>query len=218
MVLLAGIDEAGRGPIIGPMVIAICMIDEDSEFELKSLGVKDSKLLSERQREKLFLVIKSMCKNKIVVVHPKEIDAAVESKTSNLNWLEADHSAKLIKAIRPDKVVLDCPSNNIQAFTDYVRSKLPTNMKDVKVISEHKADFNHPIVAAASILAKVTREREIQKIKEMYKVHFGSGYPSDPETKEFVQDNWHVYPIFRKSWETYKRVAKAKEQKNLGEF
>ncbi|MFH1916598.1 MAG: ribonuclease HII [Nanoarchaeota archaeon] len=218
MAILAGVEEAGRGPIIGPMVMCICTIEESEEFELKALGVKDSKLLTPEQRERLFLLIKSMTKSKIVIIPPKEIDAAVESKTMNLNWLEAKTTAKLIASLKPDKAILDCPSNNIKAYTDYVRKGLPEKQKKMEIISEHKADVNHPIVSAASILAKVTRDKEIEKIQKTYKVEFGSGYPSDPRTIAFVKENWNLYPFFRKSWETYKKVAMEKTQKKLGEF
>jgi ribonuclease HII len=219
MVLIAGVEEAGRGPIIGPMVMCICLIEESAEFQLKSLGVKDSKLLTPREREKLFLVIKSMTTSKIIIIPPKEIDAAVESKTLNLNWLEALTTSKLIQATRPDKFMMDCPSNNIKAYVDYVKKSLPEKFQNsVQLRAEHKADVNHPIVSAASILAKVTRDREIEKIKEQYKIEFGSGYPSDPRTKEFVKDNWQLYPFFRKSWSTYKEVARKTQQKKLGEF
>jgi ribonuclease HII len=218
MAILAGVEEAGRGPLIGPMVMCICTIEASEEFQLKALGVKDSKLLTPDQRERLFLLIKSMTKSKIVIIPPHEIDEAVESKTMNLNWLEAETTAKLITAMKPDKAILDCPSNNIKAYTDYVRRHLPEKLRGLDILSEHKADVNHPIVSAASILAKVTRDREIERIQKTYNVDFGSGYPSDPRTIAFVAENWNLYPFFRKSWETYKAVARRNQQKKLGEY
>ena len=84
---------------------------------------------------------------------------------------------------------------------------------------EHKADLNHPSVAAASILAKVTRDREIQKIKAEIGQDLGSGYPSDPTTKAFLEQNYRAHPdIFRKSWQSYKNVVKQKDQRNLSDF
>ncbi|MFH1072736.1 MAG: ribonuclease HII [Nanoarchaeota archaeon] len=219
MAILAGIDEAGRGPVIGPMVIAICLIDEKDEFQLKSMGVKDSKLLTPREREKLFLLIKSMSRNRIMILPPKKIDEAVNAKKFNLNWLEATVSARLINVTKPDKVILDCPSNNIKAYTAYLSKLINPKLKDkIKIIAEHKADLHYPIVSAASILAKVTRDKEIQKLKDTYKIDFGSGYPSDPITADFVRKYWNVYPFFRKSWETWKAAAEAQEQKKLGEY
>lgn len=219
MVIIAGVEEAGRGPVIGPMVMCICTIDERDEFSLKSLGVKDSKLLTPEQREKLFLVIKSMTKSKMIILQPQDIDAAVMDPKINLNRLEALTSAKLIKSMKPSRVILDCPSTNTKAYKEFVQKQLPEDLaKEITIIAEHKADVQYPIVSAASILAKVTRDKEIEKIKQKYRVEFGSGYPSDPRTIEFVRENWHLYPFFRKSWSTWQSVAQKKSQRKLGEF
>lgn len=214
--IIAGVDEAGRGPVIGPMVMAICTIPEEEEYKLKQLGVKDSKLLSPKQRELMFGEIKKLCVYGIIVLQAKDIDSALNNPSTNLNLLEAETSAKLINAIKCDRVILDCPSNNIPAYTGFVKAKV--RKKDVQVIAEHKADVNHVTVGAASILAKVTRDREIEKIKKEIKINFGSGYPSDPITVAFLKDNWNKYDIFRKTWTTYKKIAEAKAQKGLGEF
>ena len=214
--IIAGVEEAGRGPVIGPMVMAICAIPEEEEYKLKQLGVKDSKLLSPRQRDSMFDEIKKLCVHSIIILQAKDIDSALNNPSTNLNLLEAETSAKLINAIKCDKVTLDCPSTNISAYTNFVKAKI--RKKDVQVIAEHKADVNHVIVGAASILAKVTRDREIEKIKKEIKVDFGSGYPSDPNTVAFLKDNWNKYDIFRKTWATYKKLAEAKSQKGLDEF
>ncbi len=213
--IIAGIDEAGRGPVIGPLVIAIACIDEKDEFKLKTLGVKDSKLLSPLQRERLFDEIKDLCEYEIIIVSPEEVDEAVNSKETNLNWLEADTSIKLINKLRPKKVTLDCPSTNIEAYKKYVAKRL--DYKPIIVV-EHKADLNYIIVGAASILSKVTRDAEIEKIKKKYNIQFGSGYPSDPLTIKFIKKNYNNYPFFRKSWSTWEKVADKKKQKSLAEF
>ena len=217
MVLICGVEEAGRGPVIGPMVMCGVVIDEKDTDKLKSIGVKDSKLLSPKERADLFDKIKQIAKKfEIVVIEPKEIDEVLDSDDMNLNWLEAKTSAQMINKLKPDRVVLDCPSNNIRAYSNYVRGLL---IKDVELIAEHKADLNYPVVGAASILAKVTRDSEIEKIKLKIGVNFGSGYPSDPRTVEFLEKNWDKYPeIFRKSWASYQRIVKGKNQKSLGEF
>jgi len=214
--IIAGVDEAGRGPVIGPMVMAICAIPEEEEYKLKQMGVKDSKLLSPKQRNSMFEEIKKLCVHGIIILKAKDIDSALNNPSTNLNLLEAETSTKLTNAIKCDKVILDCPSTNISAYTNFVKAKI--RKKDVKVIAEHKADLNHVIVGAASILAKVTRDREIEKIKKEIRVDFGSGYPSDPRTVAFLKDNWNKYDIFRKTWSTYKKLAEAKAQKGLGEF
>ncbi|MAE13458.1 ribonuclease HII, partial [Candidatus Woesearchaeota archaeon] len=84
--------------------------------------------------------------------------------------------------------------------------------------AEHKADLNHPIVSAASIIAKVTRDREIEKIKQKIKIDFGSGYPADPKTQAFIKNNHDKYDIFRTTWKTYKNIAQTKQQTSLNTF
>lgn len=218
MTLLCGVEEAGRGPVIGPLVMCGVLIKEEDEDKLRAIGAKDSKLLTPRTREFLFDQIKGMIKDyKIVIIQPAEIDQVLLSEDSNLNWLEADTSAKIINDLKPDKAILDCPSPNIKAYTAYIRKKLD-NKKTV-LVAEHKADVNWPVVSAASILAKVTRDREIEKIKKKIGMEFGSGYPSDEITKGFLKKHYKDFPeIFRKTWSSYKRVAGIKDQKKLGEF
>ncbi|MBD3303592.1 ribonuclease HII [Candidatus Woesearchaeota archaeon] len=194
------------------------LIDEKDEAKLRSIGAKDSKLLTPRTREILFDQIKGMVKaHKIIITSPAEIDKVLLSKDSNLNWLEADISAKIINALKPDKAILDCPSPNIPAYKAYVKKKLDN--KKVIIVAEHKADVKFPVVSAASIIAKVTRDREIEKIKKKIGIDCGSGYPSDEITKEFLEKHYKDFPdIFRKTWSSYKRVAGVKNQKKLGEF
>ena len=215
--LIVGIDDAGRGPVIGPMVLAGVMIEEDRLEKIKEIGAKDSKLLSPKQRKELFSKIIKLVKNyQIIKISPKEIDEAVLSKTTNLNWLEADNMAKIINSLKPDKSIIDCPSNNIEKFSAYLNKKLK-----VRTIlkCEHKADLNFPIVGAASILAKVTRDEEIEKIQKMIPHDIGSGYPSDPRTQKFLKEHGDKYPdIFRKSWATYSNNKEEKMQKSLGDF
>ncbi|NQU78405.1 ribonuclease HII [Candidatus Woesearchaeota archaeon] len=217
MVSLCGIDEAGRGPVIGPLVTAGVIIDPADEKKLRNLGVKDSKLIPPKKREELFdKVLSIVKKHEIIILSPKDIDAALSDPATNLNWLEADTTAEIINKLEPEKAILDCPSNNIEDYSAYVRKKL--NVK-CEIVAEHKADLNHIVVAAASILAKVTRDREIVKISKEVGQNIGSGYPADPITKKFLEDNYLKYPkIFRKSWQTYKNITIKKQQKALGDF
>lgn len=213
--MILGIDEAGRGPLLGPMVMAGVTIDEKDNEILKKLGVKDSKLITPKHREELFVeIIKIVTDYVILEISPKEIDDAVLSKTTNLNWLEADNTIKIIKQLNPDVAIIDCPSTSTEKYKAYLQAQVGS----VKLIVEHKADVNHLVVGAASILAKVTRDRAIREIEKKYG-HLGSGYPSDPRTKDFLLKNHSKYPeIFRKSWSSYQNVISAKKQKNLGEF
>ncbi|NQU97900.1 ribonuclease HII [Candidatus Woesearchaeota archaeon] len=217
--LVGGIDEAGRGPVMGPMVMAIAVIKKESEFKLQTLGIKDSKLLTPNRRNQLFDVIGDLCKTAVVEISPEEIDEAVNSTTDNLNWLEARKVVELINRVKADTVILDCPSNNLEAYEEYIQHRVKD--KKIKLVVEHKADLNYLIVGAASIMAKVTRDRDIEKIKKKIGKEFGSGYPSDPRTQEFVKKYWdhkNYSKYMRKSWDTWKKHQKENAQKSLGEF
>ncbi len=215
--LVCGIDEAGRGPLIGPMVMAGVLVDEEGSESLKSMGVKDSKLLTQRRRVALYKRIVSVVKKyKIVVIDAKEIDAALESDELNLNWLEAHTSAKIINALKPEKVIIDCPSNNIANYRRYLMKLLDN--KKIEAVFEHKADVNYVECSAASILAKVTREEEIERIKKEVG-NFGSGYLTDPKTIKFFEENFERHPnIFRKTWAPYRKRLHLKGQRTMGDF
>ncbi len=213
--IIAGIDEAGRGPIIGPMVMAVLAIDEKDEQKLASIGVKDSKLLSPMQRKKIFHELQKF-EHKIIIKTPAEIDNAVNSASLNLNWLEAQTTAELLNSINAGKAFIDCPSTNVSAYTNYLKKLLKD--KSLKLVVEHKADEKYLVSGAASILAKVTRDDEIEKLKKKLNANFGSGYPSDPLTQNFVKDNFdkkELKGIFRESWETFRKLAEKKSQKTL---
>ncbi|MBR9704337.1 ribonuclease HII [Candidatus Pacearchaeota archaeon] len=213
MIKVLGIDEAGRGPVIGPLIIAGVMIDEDKQENLGD--VKDSKLLKHNVRLELEKLIKKNSEYMVIEVSPKEIDEALDSKNKemNLNWLEAHKQAEIINKLKPDKVIIDCPHPVPKKFEDYLRNLLVD--KEIKLIVEHKADMNYKSCAAGSILAKVKREEIMQEIKDKYG-NTGSGYPADPNTKKFLKENWNKYSeIYRHSWQTYKKVAENKDQKTL---
>ncbi len=217
MNLILGIDEAGRGPVIGPLVMAGVLIEEEKEQELKGLGVKDSKLINPKRRVFLFDKIRKLARRyDILIIDPKEIDDALNSDSLNLNWLEANKTVELINRLKPNKVILDCPSPNVAKYRRYVYELLDD--KNIDIVSEHKADLKYPVVSAASILAKVTRDREIEKIKKKYG-DIGPGYSSNPITQKFLKENWNKHPeIFRKSWISWKNHKNAKNQKKLDDF
>src|SRR3989344_2860428 len=190
--LVCGVDEAGRGCIIGPLVICGVLLEEEDIPRLVSLGVKDSKLLSEKARERIEKELKSFVKYSIVVISPKDVDKSVLSKEGdNLNWLEAVKTAEIINSLKPDVAFVDCPSNNVKAYNSFLVSKVKGK---VDIRTEHKADMKYAIVGAASIIAKVARDNEIKSIKKNINVDFGSGYMSDAKTAEFLKKNWSKYP------------------------
>jgi ribonuclease HII len=215
---ICGIDEAGRGPIIGPLVICGVLIDEKDEPKLKELGVKDSKLLTAKQRERIAKELPKIVKYQLIIVPPAEIDENVLSENgANLNWLEANKTVELINMLNPDKAFVDCPSPNTKAYHEYLWERLMAKKIDLK--TEHKADVKYLVVGAASILAKVTRDAEIEKIKKHVGVDCGPGYMSNPITQEFLKKYWDKHPeIFRHSWAPYREIAGLKKQKNLGEY
>ncbi len=228
--MLIGIDDAGRGPVLGNMILGGVLIEKEDEKILKELGAKDSKLLVHTERIRLAeLIKKQVIAYEVIPASPAEIDEAIFSG-ANLNTLEARKMAAIINNLNNKKkeitVIVDCPSVNTEVW----RKKLLTFIEhpsNLTILCEHKADFNHPVVSAASILAKVVREEDVVKLQNMYG-DIGSGYPSDPKTQIFLKERGKELAntgIFRKSWATWKAIfpteansrAKSK-QKNLSEF
>jgi len=208
-VLIAGVDEAGRGCIIGPLVIAGVLFEEETLPILTKLGVKDSKLLSSQKRQALFTkIIKHAKKHAIIKLTPAEIDKAVQSrrKLHKLNRLEAHTMAKVIEALRPEVVYVDAADVIETRFGTHIQENVPFK---VRIVSEHNADKKYLVVSAASIIAKVERDKEIANLSRNYG-EFGSGYLTDPKTIKFLR-NWLKtnceYPdCVRKSWKTAKKV------------
>ncbi len=226
--LVLGIDDAGRGPLIGPMILAGVLMEKNKENFLKKNGVKDSKMLEHPARLKISRIIKENAEDiDVVKVSPEEIDNAILFG-KNLNTLEASKMAAVINKINSGKrqkdkitVIVDCPSVNISAWQETLEGFIE-HKDNLKIICEHKADANHVVVGAASILAKVTREEEVAKIKKQYG-DIGSGYPSDPYTKEFLKKRGKELAnsgIFRKSWATWKEIfpGEGKGQKSLFDY
>jgi ribonuclease HII len=216
-----GIDDAGRGPVIGPMILAGCILDEKAEKELKQLGVRDSKTLTPKRREFLAEEIRKKAKNyKIVKVFPKEIDKT-QKEGIKLNELEAIKIAEIINELNDEKtdlrVFVDCPSVSIVKWESFLKEHIK-KLATLIISCEHKADKNHVSVSAASILAKSEREKEMNKIKGEYGLEVGSGYTSDPLTQKFVKEYVEKYAdkgLFRKCWETYKKAFSGISQKTL---
>ncbi len=219
-----GIDDAGRGPVIGPMVLAGCLIDEKTGNEFKKLGVRDSKQLTQKRREFLEKIIKEKSETfEIIVIHPDEIDGE-NDKGIKLNELEAIACAKIInrinKGYKKIKVVVDCPSVSIVKWQDFLKTKIK-NLSNLEISCEHKADKNHVSVSAASVLAKCMREKEMKRLKEKYGDKIGSGYCSDPLTCKFLENHAQKHKdkgIFRKTWVTWRKINSAKEQRKLEDF
>lgn len=212
MALTIGIDDAGRGPIIGPMILAGVLLDENAEALLKSQGVKDSKQVLHSTRVRLAELIKKSVNNfHVAITTPEQIDSSLVSGI-NLNTLEAIKTAEIINALNTEKdnikVIVDCPSTNTVAWRETLLSYV-NHKSNLDVRCEHKADANHVSASAASILAKVTREEEVARLKSEFSSHgnIGSGYPSDPDTKVFLKEQGMKLKdsgLFRKTWATWR--------------
>jgi len=211
--LVAGVDDAGRGSVIGPLVIAGVLIKQEGIAKLVQLGVRDSKLLSPQRREKLAVEIKRVAlKHSVIKLSPKEIDKVVQTgrKLHRLNRLEAETMAKVIELLKPDIAYVDASDVWEERYKRHISECLPFR---VEIVSEHKADRKYPVVSAASIIAKVERDREIVELKEKCG-DFGCGYPTDRKTINFLQqclEKFGKYPGFvRKSWKTAKKAKSGK--------
>ena len=219
MAIICGVDEAGRGPVLGPLVMCGLAIKEEDEKLLRKLKVKDSKLLTKAQRESLFgRILEAASSYEVIIINPEEIDNAVDGHDGlNLNRLEARKTAEILNLLNPGKAIIDAPSNNIKSYREYLSGHVKN--KKIELVLEHKADLNYPVVSAASIIAKVTRDNEIEKIKKSIGINFGSGYMSDPKTVEFLEKHYESHNnIFRKSWFPYRDITSKKFQKKLEDF
>jgi ribonuclease HII len=216
--LVAGVDDAGRGAVIGPLVIAGVVFSEKGLSQLVRLGVRDSKLLSPSRRFRLAEEIKNIAiKHKVIKLSPQEIDKVVMSnrKLYKLNRLEAQTMAKILEELKPDIAYVDASDVLAERFKQHILECLSFNLK---IISEHKADKTYPIVSAASIVAKAERDLSIQKLKEKYG-DIGCGYPTDPKTIAFLKEylkKFGEYPTFvRKSWKPAKKLRKEAKTRQI---
>ncbi|XP_039283157.1 ribonuclease H2 subunit A [Nilaparvata lugens] len=221
---MLGVDEAGRGPVLGPMVYGICYCPLDKEADVKSLGSADSKSLTEQKRETIF---DSICKETsyvgwaVEVISPNTIcNSMLQRQKKSLNQVSHDSAIGLIQR------TLDAGANITEVYLDTVgppekyQEKLSLIFPQLKVTVAKKADATYPVVGAASICAKVARDCSLSvwKFREGIDLpegtNWGSGYPNDPETKKFLINN--IDPVFgypqlvRFSWSTAEKILKEK--------
>ncbi|MFC1802985.1 ribonuclease HII [Thermoproteota archaeon] len=215
---IAGVDEAGRGCVIGPLVIAGVLFDEETLPTLREIGVKDSKKLTAKKRKTLSEEIKELAlEYSIFEIQPRAIDNVVFRSVPlrRLNYLETMIMAKLIRDLEPDEAHVDTADVNSQRCIDQIKSviKYPVEIK-----CEPKADAKYPATGAASIIAKVTRDQRIEKLREKYG-DFNSGYASDKKTQRFIaeyfSENKECPDFIRASWSTVQRYMKQIKQTKL---
>jgi ribonuclease HII len=230
-IIIAGGDEAGRGAVIGPLVVSVICIGKAKEKRLSTIGVRDSKLLTKRKRAFLFEEIRSLSEEmKTYKITNEEINTAMRSGIS-INQLEAMHFARLMDEMTHeiDRAYIDSPDVIAERFGMRISlfAKKPMRVvgvkggsregKRIKIISEHKADIKYPVVSAASIIAKVTRDAEMEKIEDEVGLSLGSGYPGDKETVATIKGNLRnnvLSPYIREYWKTLENIR----QRKIGEF
>ncbi len=213
--MICGVDEAGRGPVIGPLVV--CGICVESDDALRKLAVRDSKKLTPARREALAPEIRKVARVEVVEVPAEEVDGL--RRRMSLNEIEARIFASIIDSLCPAKAYVDAADADEAKFGRLVRRSLK---REVEIVSEHRADDTYPIVSAASIIAKVQRDARIREIEEEIGEPIGSGYTSDPETIAFLERWTRARKCFpphtRQSWLTSQNIMMMNSMRRLDEY
>lgn len=212
--MICGVDEAGKGAVLGPMVVAAAGMADPGMLD--SLGVRDSKTLSPRKRDELYSVLIEGCVYHVVHISPEEIDSALP--LISMNMVVARAHAACVAALHPKTAYLDACDVNAARYAGTIQSLLTD---PCHVIAEHRADSTYPIVAAASIIAKVERDRAIADLASEYG-DIGSGYPSDTKTirflRQYIAEQGVSPPCARRSWKTVAALLSAHKQASLSDF
>jgi ribonuclease HII len=239
----SGVDEAGRGPVLGPLVI--CALHSPDPEWLFDLGVRDSKITTAERRYHLYDILSERCSYSIVSIPAGTIDSARKGMT--MNSLEVHGFSSVIASLilgkpvrhpdlpepvtievirggmKIDRIYLDAADVDADRFGTGIGSELnDLGISIPEIVSEHRADGKYPVVSAASIVAKVTRDRRIGDIAGSIGEDIGSGYPSDPVTRKFLEEwirRFGDLPDFaRRSWDTSKNLLRQIGQSRLTDF
>ncbi len=213
--MICGVDEAGRGPVLGPLVVAGVMVASD--VPLRQLNVRDSKKLTPERREMLAPEIQRVAQCEVVVVPAKDID--VMRAEMSLNDFEARLFAAVIGKLHPETAYVDAVDVDEIEFKRAVLKDLPF---EVEVVSQHEADDLFPVVSAASVIAKVRRDSEMRAIEAEVGQPMGSGYPSDPVTiaflEKWIREKGSPPPHTRLTWDTTRRLLAESKNRKLDEY
>ncbi|TAJ44898.1 ribonuclease HII [Methanofollis fontis] len=211
--MICGVDEAGKGAVLGPMVVAAVGCREMDDLPA---GVRDSKTLTPKRRESLYDEITTAFPFTVIEVTAGEIDTL--RKEASMNTIVARMHARAIAALAPETAYCDACDVDEER---YGRTVAAFSGISCRVIARHHGDALYPVVSAASIVAKVTRDREIIKLAEEYGP-IGSGYPSDSRTIAFIDDHiearGHPPSIARRSWKTVESLMEGRRQRTFGDF
>jgi len=218
--MISGIDEAGKGPVLGPMCVAGVLFDEKKLDALSQMRVKDSKQLTAKRREDLAVGIKKLAdKYFILEVSPFQIDEL--RKIMTMNEIMVSCYVKVLEELKPDHAFVDAADVIAERFGENIRKKYA---RKLEITSEHDADEKYPIVSAASILAKVQRDALVKRLEKKVGVEIGSGYPADPKTISFlegwIKEHGSLPDFARSSWETSKKLVEkfSTAQRRISEY
>jgi ribonuclease HII len=214
---VVGVDEAGRGSFVGPLVVGGFALDSDRLAEVRACGARDSKELVARERERVYGELQKLGECAAIELSPRTVDRAV--RIGGLNELEAATFGAVIRKLAGEEARVDACDANEARFGRKVASRAGAG---VRVIARHHADRDEPIVGAASIVAKVRRDRAIAELQTTLGADLGSGYPSDERTVAFVRTHLQgsdAAPSWlRTSWATMIRVKPAAPAAPLDRF
>lgn len=209
-----GVDEAGRGSVMGPLVVGAVFVDSDEP--LTSIGVKDSKKLTPKRREAMYDEITAVAQWTVVIASAADVDA--RRKEMSLNDVELNMFAEACSVRKASTVYADCPDVNEASFAHRLGALVP----HAEIIAKHKADDTYPVVSAASIVAKVTRDRMMDDIRAEFGTNIGSGYPSDHYTMDFIagwiKKNGRAPEHVRCSWEPVRQMLSARKNTKISDW
>ncbi len=218
--MICGVDEAGRGPVMGPLVIAGVQIE--NEQPLKDLNVRDSKKCTPQRREYLAEQIKKQAASyEVIIISAADIDHM--RATITLNEIELHAFSKVMGKLKSDTYYVDSVDVNAERFGNEISQKL--SFPSI-IVSKHKADEIYPVVSAASILAKTIRDDKVriisQQLGKKLNLSVGSGYPADPVTQKFLKTwvkKFGFLPLYtRHSWKTAQKMLQENNTKKLDSF
>ncbi len=218
-----GLDEAGRGSVLGPLVVGAFLLPgpvRAGEERLRSLGVRDSKRLAPGRREEVFASLPAVGPCASARADPALVDRHVEQR--GLNRLEISLMARLILELKPKVVLVDACDVDARRFGQRLKDLAGSSGWKGRVISAHGADDRFPVVSAASIVAKVTRDRALAELQRRAPEPLGSGYPSDPVTRAYLSGclgrGGPLPSWVRGSWATLDRIKKGPRVSTLESF
>lgn len=210
-----GVDEAGKGPVLGSMFAAAVLADPADLPD----DVADSKRLSSDRRES---IANSLAADPAVQIGVTEIPVTrIDDPETDMNTLAVEAHASAIESVASDghEGIVDACDTNAARFGRRVADRVSAN---VSIQADHSADDEYLIVSAASVVAKVARDRHVEGLAEGYDEPLGSGYPSDPTTRSFlesyVRENGSLPPCARRTWKTSEEVLATVEQASFEEF